>query len=49
MTSIQKKVLVAGIKIKLARGEDLESILETYVNLVEEEKQEIRIEFESVS
>lgn len=42
MTSIQKKIIIAGIKIKLARGEDLEVILLTYVNLTDEEKQEIR-------
>jgi hypothetical protein len=42
MTVIQKKVIIAGIKIKLSRGEDLETILSTYVNLTEEEKQEIR-------
>lgn len=45
MTSIQKKILIAGIKIKLARGELLEDILATYVNLIEEEKQEIRNHF----
>lgn len=43
MTAIQKRVILAGIKIKLARGEDLEAILATYVNLTEEEKIEIRL------
>lgn len=42
MTAIQKKILLAGIKIKLARGEELEEILTAYVNLTEEGKQEIR-------
>jgi len=42
MTAIQKRVIVAGINIKMARGEDLKAILETYVNLTDEEKQEIR-------
>jgi len=42
MTDIQKRILIAGIKIKLNRGEDLEEILTSYVNLTEEEKQEIR-------
>jgi hypothetical protein len=42
MSTIQKKVIIAGIKIKLARGEDLESILAMYVNLTNEEKQEVR-------
>jgi len=41
MTALHKRILVAGIKIKLARGEDLEDILESYVNLTTEEKQEI--------
>ncbi|WMJ78516.1 MULTISPECIES: hypothetical protein [unclassified Sedimentibacter] len=42
MTDIQKKILIAGIKIKLARGEELEDILISYVKLNETEKQEIR-------
>jgi hypothetical protein len=47
MSNIQKKVLIAGIKIKLARGELLEDILATYVKLIDEEKQEIRTELEA--
>lgn len=42
MTAIQKRVIVAGIKIKIARGESLEAILASYVNLSEDEKQELR-------
>lgn len=42
MTAIQKRIIIAGIKIKLSRGEDLEEILALYVNLTPEEKQEIR-------
>lgn len=42
MTAIQKRILIAGIKIKLNRGEDLEEILASYINLAEEDKQEIR-------
>ena len=42
MTAIQKRILIAGIKIKLNRGEELEEILTSYVNLTEEDKQEIR-------
>jgi hypothetical protein len=45
MTAIQKRILIAGIKIKLARGEELEDILSTYVNLTDEMKQEIRDSF----
>jgi hypothetical protein len=41
MTSVQKRVLLAGIKIKIARGENLQNILGTYVNLTPQEKQEI--------
>ena len=44
MTEIQKRIILAGIKIKLNRGEELEDILASYVNLTEEEKQEIRDE-----
>ena len=36
------KVLINGIKVKLLRGEDLETILEGYVKLTEEEKTYIR-------
>ena len=32
----------AKLKIKVQRGEDLEEILESYENLTEEEKQQIR-------
>lgn len=42
MTEIQKRIILAGIKIKLNRGEELEDILASYINLTEEEKQEIR-------
>ena len=45
MTSVQKRVIIAGIKIKLARGEYLEDILATYVNLTDAKKQEIREAF----
>lgn len=42
MTTIQMRIIIAGIKIKMARGEQLEDILTTYVNLTEDEKIEIR-------
>lgn len=42
MNTIQKRILIAGISIKLNRGEDLEEILASYVNLTEEYKQEIK-------
>ncbi|MBP1924580.1 hypothetical protein J2Z76_000433 [Sedimentibacter acidaminivorans] len=42
MTSIQKRIILAGIRIKLNRGENLEEILAMYINLSEEEKSEIR-------
>jgi hypothetical protein len=48
MTDIQKKIVIAGIKIKLARGELLEDILTSYVKLNEDEKQEFRTELEVV-
>ena len=46
MTEMQKRILIAGIKIKLARGEELETILALYINLTEDDKQEIRVELE---
>jgi len=46
MTDALKRILIAGIKIKLARGELLENILETYVKLTDEDKQEIKTELE---
>ncbi len=45
MTAIQKRVIIMGIKIKLARDEKLEDILLTYINLTDAEKQEIRNDF----
>lgn len=45
MNAIQKKIIIAGIKIKLARGEELENILADYVNLTEEDRASIRKEF----
>jgi hypothetical protein len=35
-------ILLTGIKRKLKRGENLDNILTSYVNLTEDEKQEIR-------
>lgn len=46
MTAIQKKIIITGIKIKLARNENLEDILANYVNLSDKDKQEIRIVLE---
>ncbi len=46
MTAIQKRILIAGIKIKLARNEELENILSSYVNLSNEDKQELKDYFE---
>lgn len=43
MTSLQEKILIAGIKIKLSRGENLETILNLYINLTEDKKNEIRL------
>lgn len=38
-------VMVYGIKVKLKRGEDLESILESYTKLNDEEKEYLRRQF----
>ena len=40
-------ILVMGIKVKLDRGEALDSILASYVKLTEAEKDEIRKHFTS--
>ena len=42
MSALQMKIIIAGIRIKLARGEDLEGILENYIKLSGEEKDRIR-------
>ncbi len=42
MITIQMRIITAGIKIKIARGEDLETILTTYVNLTDDEKAGVR-------
>lgn len=39
---LKKKILVSGIKLKMESGHVLEDILATYVNLSDEEKQEVR-------
>ncbi len=36
------KVVIAGIRVKLGRGEELETVLESYVKLSDEEKTYIR-------
>ncbi len=36
------KIMICGIKIKLARGELLEDILKSYVKLTDEEKDYIK-------
>lgn len=46
MTAIQMRIITAGIKIKLARGEVLETILTAYVNLTDDEKVKIRLALE---
>lgn len=46
MTDIQKKILIAGIKIKLARCELLQDILASYIKLNEDEKQELKTDLE---
>lgn len=40
--SAKLRIVCIGISVKLNRGEDLETILATYVNLTEEEKDIIR-------
>lgn len=42
MTDAQLKLITYGIRIKLKRGEELETILSSYVKLTNEEKETIR-------
>lgn len=42
MTVIEKRIIIAGIKIKLERRENLDTILASYVKLTEPEKQEVK-------
>ena len=42
LNETKMSVLINGIKVKLSRGENLETILEGYVKLSEEEKEYIR-------
>lgn len=46
MTIIEKKIIIAGIKIKLVRGELLENILASYIKLTEADRQEIKFALE---
>ena len=46
MTDTQLKLITYGIKIKLKRGEELETILSSYVKLTEE-KETIRNSIEN--
>ena len=47
MTAAQLKLITYGIKIKLKRGEELETILSSYVKLTDEEKETIRNSIEN--
>lgn len=40
--SIKLKVICIGIQVKLDRGENLETILDSYTKLTVEEKQTVR-------
>lgn len=42
ITGVKLKIIVKGVKLKIARGEDLEEILAAYENLTEDEKEQIR-------
>ena len=44
LTATQKRIVLAGIKVKLARGEKLEDVLAAYVSLSAEERKEISAE-----
>ena len=42
MNELKKKYLIKGIKLKIAKGEILENVLNSYTKLTESEKQELR-------
>lgn len=46
MTDVQRRAVIAGIRIKMGRGEKLEDILSAYANLSEKEKESIQTELE---
>lgn len=47
--SAKLKVMCLGVKAKLDRGEDLETILISYVKLIDDEKQIVRDYFNDLS
>lgn len=42
VTETKMRILVAGIKMKLARGAALDEVLKAYVSLTEDEKTQLR-------
>lgn len=47
MSTLQLKVIVYGVRSKIRKGEDLEKILNSYINLTEDEKQYVRTQVTS--
>ena len=47
LSNTKKKIMLKAIRIRLNRGEDLETILESYPKLTDEDKESLRKEFES--
>lgn len=47
MSTLQLKVIVYGVRSKIRKGEDLEEILNSYINLTEDEKQYVRTQVTS--
>lgn len=47
LSNTKKKIMIKAIRIRLNRGEDLETILESYPKLTDEDKELLRKEFES--
>lgn len=42
LSNIQQNIIVRAIKIRLEKGEDLEMILDSYVKLTEEDKENLK-------
>ena len=41
LSNIQKNIIIRAVKIRMEKGEDLETILASYTKLTDEEREEI--------
>lgn len=45
LSNIQKNIIIRAIRIRIANGEDLDTVLKSYGKLTDEEKTEIKALF----